>query len=124
MLEGYNINRLELLTKRRELEEAKKEKEETAAELWQKTLEWKEEESRYKTEIKKLEVILAKTPRGMELVSMARSQSVLRRDKKRAEVKKAKDKGQVNKPDGEYVPRRLRPGEHTKPEVHIKGFWS
>ncbi|KFZ11330.1 hypothetical protein V502_07609 [Pseudogymnoascus sp. VKM F-4520 (FW-2644)] len=109
VLEGYNINRLELKTKTRELEEAKKEKEETAMELWQKTLEWKEEESRYKTELKKLEMILAKTPRGMELVSMARSQSVLRKNKKRAEVKKAKDKGQVNKPDGEYVPRRLRP---------------
>ena len=122
VLEGYNINRLELKTKTRELEEAKKEKEETATELWQKTLEWKEEESRYKTELKKLEVILAKTPRGMELVSMARSQSVLRKNKKRAEVKKAKDEGQVNKPDGEYVPRRLRPGEQTKPGGHINGI--
>ncbi|OBT87841.1 hypothetical protein VE02_02108 [Pseudogymnoascus sp. 03VT05] len=110
VLEGYNIKRLELQANIKELEEARKEKEETAAELWQKTLEWKEEESRYKTELKKLEVILAKTPRGMELVAMARSQSVLRRNKKKAEVKKAADKGQVNKPDGEYVPRRLRPG--------------
>jgi hypothetical protein len=111
VLEGYNTHRLELQTKIKELKEAKKEKEETATELWQKTLEWKEEESRYKTELKKLEVILAKTPRGMELVAMARSQSVVRRNKKKAEVKKAADKGQVNKPDGEYVPRRLRPGE-------------
>ncbi|OBU01247.1 hypothetical protein VE01_00948 [Pseudogymnoascus verrucosus] len=110
VLEGYSTHRLELQTKIKELEEAKKEKEETATELWQKTLEWKEEESRYKTELKKLEVILAKTPRGMELVAMARSQSVVRRNKKKAEVKKAADKGQVNKLDGEYVPRRLRPG--------------
>ncbi|OBT62663.1 hypothetical protein VE03_07485 [Pseudogymnoascus sp. 23342-1-I1] len=110
VLEGYHTIRHELKMKTRELEEAKKEKEEMANELWQKMLEWKDEESRYKTEIKKLEVILAKTPRGMELVTLARSQSVLRRNKKRAEVKKLEDKEQVNKPDGEYIPRRLRPG--------------
>lgn len=122
VLEGYNTHRSELKTKIKELEEAKKEKEETAMELWQKTLEWKEEESRYKTEIKKLEVILAKTPRGMELVSLARSQSVLRRNKKRAEVKKAEDKEQVDKTDGGYVPRRLRPGEQIKSGVYNKGI--
>ncbi|KFX87256.1 hypothetical protein V490_08401 [Pseudogymnoascus sp. VKM F-3557] len=111
VLEGYNKTRLELAKKKQELEEAKKEKEETESELWQKTLEWKEEESRYKTEIKKLEVILAKTPGGMELVSVARAQSVLRRDKKKAEAEqKAKDKEQEDNPDAEYVPRRLRPG--------------
>ncbi|KFY12648.1 hypothetical protein V492_03756 [Pseudogymnoascus sp. VKM F-4246] len=111
VLEGYHENHLELQAKIKELEEVKKEKDETAEELWNKTLEWKEEESRYKTEIKKLEVILAKTPQGMELVTMARSQSVLRRNKKKEELaKKAKDKEEVNKPDGAYVPRRLRPG--------------
>ncbi|KFY43587.1 hypothetical protein V494_01912 [Pseudogymnoascus sp. VKM F-4513 (FW-928)] len=111
VLEGYHENYLELQAKIKELEEAKKEKDETAEELWNKTLQWKEEESRYKTEIKKLEVILAKTPQGMELVTMARSQSVVRRNKKKEEAaKKAKDKEEVNKPDGAYVPRRLRPG--------------
>lgn len=67
---------------------------------------------------------MAKTPRGMELVSMARSQSVLRRNKKRAEVNKAEDKEQVDNPDEGYVPRRLRPGEQTKSGVYNKGIWS
>ena len=99
LLEGYHKSRLELAMKTQELEEAKKEAAALAKELKEKSLVWEEEQTNYNTELKKMEVMLSGGQRGLELVSVARSNSLLRRGKKSAELKLG-DNDQVNNRPG------------------------
>lgn len=87
VLEAYHDMRLELGSKTRELEDARGEIELATSELKEKNLLWEQKEIDYKAEIKKLEVILAGGQRGLELVTLARSNSALHREKRAAEAK-------------------------------------
>lgn len=114
VLEAYHDIALELYSKTRQLEDARKESAFAARQFEEKTMGWEMKEVDYKMEVKKLEVILAGGQRGLELVTLARSSSALRREKKAAEAK-AGGNGQINDDVNVTITAGQRKGEQAWP---------
>jgi uncharacterized Fe-S radical SAM superfamily protein PflX len=74
--------RKELIEKDREIRDREQRHENDIKEFRQQQLRWKGKEDEYKSEMKKLEVMLATGARGLELVTLARSRSALNRTKR------------------------------------------
>lgn len=77
VLETYHHMRKELIEKDRQIRDQEQRHEDDIKEFRQQQLRWKEKEDEYKSEMKKLEVMLATGARGLELVTLARSRYAL-----------------------------------------------
>lgn len=77
VLESYQNMRKELLEKDREIRDRKQRHDDDIKSFREQQLQWKREEERYKSELKKLEVMLATGARGLELVTLVGSRSAL-----------------------------------------------
>jgi hypothetical protein len=77
VLEAYHHMRKELVKKDREIRDREQRHENDIKEFRQQQLWWKGKEGEYKSEMKKLEVMLATGAGGLELVTLARSRSAL-----------------------------------------------
>jgi hypothetical protein len=80
ILEAYHNMRVELDNKVLETDQLKRQYSTVVQEMAEKTSGWEEKERNYRTEMKKLEIMLAGGQRGLELVSLARSNSALFRE--------------------------------------------
>ncbi len=79
VLESYHDMRLELTAKERETAELKKAQIRAQQGLEEQVAQWRKRENEYKAELKKLEVMLARDARGLDLVTLARTDSTLKR---------------------------------------------
>lgn len=86
VLEAYQDLRQQLNTTQETTEELKLSHTKDIKEFEELAAQWENKERGYKTEIKRLEVILSKTEGGMEAVSMARSNSVIHGTKRASET--------------------------------------
>jgi len=77
VLEAYQHMRKELIEKDCEIRDREQRHENDIKEFTQQKLRWKRKEDEYKSEMKKLEVMLATRARGLELLMLARSSSAL-----------------------------------------------
>ncbi len=77
VLEAYHHMRKELIEKDREIRDQEQRHENDIKDFRQQQVRWKVKEDGYKSELKKLEVILATKARGLELVTLTRSRSAL-----------------------------------------------
>jgi hypothetical protein len=77
VLEAYHHMQRELIEKEREIRNREERHENDIKEFRLQQLRWKGKEDEYKSEVKKLEVMLATGARGLELVTLARTRSAL-----------------------------------------------
>jgi DNA-binding transcriptional regulator YbjK len=77
VLEAYQRMQKELIERDREIRDREQRHENDIKEFTQQKLQWKRKEDEYKSEMKKLEVMVATGARGLELVMLARSRSAL-----------------------------------------------
>lgn len=77
ILEGYRDLRQQLKSRNEELAKLKALQDTQMAEFEKLGLEWALREKDYKGEVKKLEILLANGPQGLEAVSLARASSVV-----------------------------------------------
>jgi hypothetical protein len=77
VLEAYHHMRKELIEKDREIRDREQRHKNNIKEFRQQQLRWKGKEDEYKSEMKKLEVMLAMGAQGLEQVTLARSRSAL-----------------------------------------------
>jgi hypothetical protein len=118
VLEAYQDMCEELKSKDKKIERLKSDHSLEISALKSKILEWEQRERDYKTEMKKLEVMLATGERGLELVTMARTSSVLNRRKDRYSSKK------VVSYDPTSIPTRT-PEDITRCKCHVcEGMYS
>ncbi|KAH8658861.1 hypothetical protein BGZ60DRAFT_434341 [Tricladium varicosporioides] len=85
VLETYQNLRLEVNASQNIIDELKESHTKDIKEFEELAINWEKKEQDYKTEIRKLEVLLAKTEGGMETVSMARSRSLVHGSQRAAE---------------------------------------
>lgn len=88
VLESYQEMCLELKSKDKEIEKLKADHAKEINALHERILDWQQKEVDYQTEMKKLEVMLATGQRGLDLVTMARTNSVLNRSHEKMTYKK------------------------------------
>jgi hypothetical protein len=77
VLEAYQDLRMQLIAKEEAIDALKESHTKDIKDFEDLASQWHQKESDYKTELKKLEVLLSKTEGGMESVAMARSKSVI-----------------------------------------------
>lgn len=119
ILEGYRDLKEELEQRTDELEKLKTLQDTQVTEFEKLGLKWARREKDYKSEMKKLEVILANGPQGLEAVSLARSRSVIN-DKEPQEsieeaIQRIKSQSYCGLPDSRSMSR------HPSP-IHVTGI--
>lgn len=77
VLEAYQDLRMQLIAKEEAIEELKQSHTKDIKDFEELAVAWHQKENDYMVEVKKLEVLLSKTERGMESVAMARLRSVI-----------------------------------------------
>jgi hypothetical protein len=77
VLEAYQDLRMQLNAKEEAIESLKESHTKDIKDFEELATQWQQKESDYKSELKKLEVLLSKTEGGLESVALARSKSVI-----------------------------------------------
>ncbi|KAF4635340.1 hypothetical protein G7Y89_g2761 [Cudoniella acicularis] len=112
VLEAYQDLRLQINANQDTIEELKESHTKDIKEFEALATSWERKEQDYKTELKKLEVLLAKTEGGMETVSMARSNSLVHGSQRASEtigrsISSIKQR-HVERSSQDEIPRRSR----------------